>query len=353
MISIDGKFGPAQAWVTTSYRISTSYWNAIADFLLEEGYIESLQDTEDIIFYITNYFTDYCTNINRIDSVYQAGPAFVGDNMMILPNAFHNFDQLRKGKENDTVWVQVPHVYELEDGGDTTVYSKEMVYDTAVNITEPVFVYQSEDNATIYTWNLWGIANIPDVELTLDANGIVTFPFQAVHYEDMAAYEEQYGYIFSNYFYNFGWEYAEYDQDGIQGKYELDTNSDDIRCELNDDRDVIMWDGTDVMDVFWEDEESETPYYGIGYYPFINNMLTLDMPLVLPEPTETWKLGDVNHDTYVNVADVTALIKFILSSGSEPEIFFVEQANVSGDEAAEINVADVTALIQLVLSGGE
>jgi hypothetical protein len=52
----------------------------------------------------------------------------------------------------------------------------------------------------------------------------------------------------------------------------------------------------------------------------------------------------------VNVADVTALIKFILTSGAEPEIFFRDQANVDGDEIGTLNVADVTALIQLVLN---
>ncbi len=65
---------------------------------------------------------------------------------------------------------------------------------------------------------------------------------------------------------------------------------------------------------------------------------------------QQWALGDVNHDTFVNVADVTALIKYVLSSGDEPEVFYTEQANVDGDAAGIFNVADVTALIQLVLN---
>lgn len=65
---------------------------------------------------------------------------------------------------------------------------------------------------------------------------------------------------------------------------------------------------------------------------------------------EPWALGDVNHDHFVNVADVTALIKYVLTSGDEPEVFFREQANVDGDEMGILNVADVTALIQLVLN---
>lgn len=65
---------------------------------------------------------------------------------------------------------------------------------------------------------------------------------------------------------------------------------------------------------------------------------------------EPWALGDVNHDHFVNVADVTALIKYILTSGAEPEEFYTEQANVDGDAADVLNVADVTALIQVVLN---
>ena len=65
------------------------------------------------------------------------------------------------------------------------------------------------------------------------------------------------------------------------------------------------------------------------------------------ERVPEWQLGDVNHDRAVNVADVTDLVKYILTSGSEPEVFYPAQANVDGIEP--INVADVTALIQKIL----
>ena len=354
MIQLDGKFAPAQAWVQKTYNITSSYWNSIANYLKQQGVVGGITDayTEDIIFYITAYFEDYCTNITVVDSTFQAGPAFVGDNMFILPNATHNFDQVRKGKLNDTVWVQVPHVYELETG-DTTVYTKEMVYDTLVNITEPVFAYQGENNDTIYTWNLWGLANIPDRIFTLTADGTVSFPLQAARYEDMSDYDERYaalGYDFSNNYYNFKWMYAPYNEGGVQGFYETDVTQDDNACGVNEDLDVITWDGTDLLDIVTTEDDPDHFMFGIGYYPFINNMLTFDMPLTLPEPVETWKLGDVNHDTFVNVADVTALIQYILTSGEQPENFFVEQANCDGDAAGVLNVADVTALIQMVLN---
>lgn len=56
-------------------------------------------------------------------------------------------------------------------------------------------------------------------------------------------------------------------------------------------------------------------------------------------------LGDVNMDGYLNVADVTALIAYILGTPVSP--FNVDVANVNGD--ASINVADVTNLIAIIL----
>ena len=74
---------------------------------------------------------------------------------------------------------------------------------------------------------------------------------------------------------------------------------------------------------------------------------TLVFEPVAWERVPEWQLGDVNHDRLVNVADVTDLVKYILTSGAEPEVFYPAQANVDGIEP--INVADVTALIQKIL----
>ena len=68
-----------------------------------------------------------------------------------------------------------------------------------------------------------------------------------------------------------------------------------------------------------------------------------------PAPQE-YELGDVDHNHFVNVADVTALIQYILTSGAQPEEFYVDLAKVDGDEAGLINVADVTALIAKILN---
>ena len=60
----------------------------------------------------------------------------------------------------------------------------------------------------------------------------------------------------------------------------------------------------------------------------------------------TFKLGDVNEDGFVNIADVTTLIDYLL--GATPSPFNTTAADV--DTNGDINVADVTALIDLILT---
>ena len=77
--------------------------------------------------------------------------------------------------------------------------------------------------------------------------------------------------------------------------------------------------------------------------------LTVDlanMKLIIEKVTQGhgYELGDVNHDEAVNIGDVTALIDYLLGSGSACEIC----ANVNGDEG--INIADVTSLIDKLLN---
>ena len=64
-----------------------------------------------------------------------------------------------------------------------------------------------------------------------------------------------------------------------------------------------------------------------------------------PAPHE-FAVGDVNHDHSVNIADVTALIDYLLGSGN----VCTTCANVDGDDG--INIADVTALIDKLLNSG-
>ena len=72
---------------------------------------------------------------------------------------------------------------------------------------------------------------------------------------------------------------------------------------------------------------------------FTEIVVTLGAPINYP-------LGDVNHDGYVTIADVTALIDYLLSDANAAP----EEADMNQDGFKTI--ADVTALIDYLLSGG-
>jgi hypothetical protein len=59
----------------------------------------------------------------------------------------------------------------------------------------------------------------------------------------------------------------------------------------------------------------------------------------------SFTLGDVNEDGDVTIADVTALIDYLLGNNVSP--FSTEAADVYSD--GDINITDVTALIDLLL----
>ena len=61
--------------------------------------------------------------------------------------------------------------------------------------------------------------------------------------------------------------------------------------------------------------------------------------------SQTYEMGDVNHDGDVSIGDVTALIDYLLGGGD----IFIENADLNGD--GEISIADVTALIDMLLNG--
>jgi hypothetical protein len=115
---------------------------------------------------------------------------------------------------------------------------------------------------------------------------------------------------------------------------------------------LILYNQFNIADSVLNIENGKTYDVEGIVYIFNETVLELYITKVTEVAAQEWALGDVNHDTYVNVADVTAMIKYILTSGEEPEEFYRDQANVDGDAEGTINVADVTALIQLVLNGG-
>ena len=81
-----------------------------------------------------------------------------------------------------------------------------------------------------------------------------------------------------------------------------------------------------------------------GEYKLTVDLTSMKLIIEKLTPAHDYEVGDVNHDHAVNIADVTALIDYLLGSGSACEIC----ANVNGDEG--INIADVTALIDLLLA---
>lgn len=69
--------------------------------------------------------------------------------------------------------------------------------------------------------------------------------------------------------------------------------------------------------------------------------------VTLPQEGHGYDLGDVNHDHAVNIADVTALIDYLLNPASEVCTIC---ADINTD--TNVNIADVTALIDVLLSNG-
>ena len=91
-------------------------------------------------------------------------------------------------------------------------------------------------------------------------------------------------------------------------------------------------------------------YFAIIYYysagQQVRSTNTPFYTIVFPtEPEPQFTPGDVNDDSAVNIADVTALIDYLL--GSSPNVNELA-ADVNDDKA--INIADVTALIDMLLN---
>lgn len=67
------------------------------------------------------------------------------------------------------------------------------------------------------------------------------------------------------------------------------------------------------------------------------------------EQTDYWKLGDVNNDGRISVADVAILVNYLV--GGKPTTFVRKQADANADR--EINVADVTRIVDIILGAWE
>ena len=339
MIELEGGIRVANAWVSESYLVDEDLFDQMVDMLIAYNIIPSTATEEEAIDYAIYYFADnYMTSLG-VDSVYKANDQVYDDNFFVRANATHTFDRIDyMDRQNPTrVGIAV---------GDTVVNVP--LKDKIEKMSVGVFAYQNAANDSVFVWNLWNVANRPDVAFTLDSNGGVMFPWQPVYYEDMSDANTETETYFNNY-YNLHTIWMPYSQDGVEGYYLYDYDDDDIPGALNAAMNEITWeDGVDIQGYMYDSVEEA---YGYGYSfwtSFINNALTFDFTLDLPEPTETWQLGDVNHDGSIDVGDVTALIAWIL--GNDAGEFYLEQANVDQDEEGNIDVGDVTAVISIILN---
>ena len=351
LIQLDAPFGPIEAQVTKSFSISRTNYNAIAN-ALGIGTSNNATYVRQMAFYLNLYkslFAQYgWTYTETVSDSTAYSNGLYTNNMFMMPNAVHNFDRAYKASTTDSTFVELSY----ENAAGETVTYQELVMDSVVNEDVPVWLYQNETCDTVYAWNLFGVSNYPEVEFAINSDAEVTFPWQPVYWEDMTEFTEYYQsygypYTFTNAFLNFHSTYAPYNQDGVVGYYQTDVDWEDTPCQINGDLNEITWAATDIMDVYTTTSD-EYYHMGVGFTaPWLNNKLTIGYALTLPEPEETWQIGDVNHDGFVNVGDVTALIQFVL--GNTPDVFYIEQAQINGD--TDFNVADVTALIQIVLNG--
>ena len=102
-----------------------------------------------------------------------------------------------------------------------------------------------------------------------------------------------------------------------------------------------LYDGK-PLDLTWDEYHSFQ--IGAGEYDITVDLTSMKVILKKVVPAHDYEVGDVNHDHAVNIGDVTALIDYLLGSGSVCETC----ANVNGDEG--INIGDVTALIDKLLN---
>ena len=82
---------------------------------------------------------------------------------------------------------------------------------------------------------------------------------------------------------------------------------------------------------------------GDGEYIITVDLVNMKFIIEKVVPEHNYEIGDVNHDHEVNVADVTALIDYLLGVGEACPIC----SNVNGDN--DVNIADVTTLIDRLL----
>lgn len=133
-----------------------------------------------------------------------------------------------------------------------------------------------------------------------------------------------------------------------------------IVLDAEDDNNCTM--GNDYAPFYTSGIRGKAMTYTNNWYSFLDYVVgssfpnattmlgcgtNVDLPVTELGYTYERMPGDVNGDEELTIADVTALIHYVLSNDSSG--IFLENADVNGD--SYYTVADVTALISKVLSG--
>ena len=179
-------------------------------------------------------------------------------------------------------------------------------------VSHLVDVYIRQSGDTVWVTNLYGFG-WRDNFMLLDADGGMTFPGQA--FRDINDAANPAG-------------------DGVWYNTTLNGNNAVMGNTGTANQEELMW-GLMV------------PSDGDGlWWGYTDNMLyfTDGTKFVIPTTPPPFTVGDVNGDGAVNIADVTALIDYLLDSGGSIN---VDAADVNGDGV--VNIADVTALIDKLL----
>ena len=102
-----------------------------------------------------------------------------------------------------------------------------------------------------------------------------------------------------------------------------------------------LYEGQTYYIVVW------SPYFASSYewMWFLNDPVPFTVGDWVTPPDPQFIVGDVDNDGDVNIADVTALIDYLLSGDATG--INLDAADV--DEDGEVNIADVTSLIDMLL----
>jgi len=137
---------------------------------------------------------------------------------------------------------------------------------------------------------------------------------------------------------------------GNDGKYSVATSAFTSQVDLQENETATidisgsyyLTEGTQYYVVVW------SPYFPNNYdwNWFFNDPIPFTVGNWVTPPDPQFILGDVNGDTFVTIADVTALIDMLLNGTPSVEDCPAADMNESG----EISIADVTALIDYLLN---